>query len=780
MNRKERRAAQKRGGPAMTPMAATLAQAFRAHQTGYRSEAERLYRDVLAVEPRNAAALHLLGALMHQSGRTDEAVSLMRQAIAIEPRNPDYHYNLGSALVAAGRMTDAIEPLSKAIALKPQYAEAHFEIGNAYARSGQLDSAEKSLRRALDLQPANAAIMNNLGRVLRAMDRAEDAAAIWQRAVTLQPGLAIAHLNIGMVRHEQSRLDDAEQSLRRALEIQPDFPEATQQLAAVMISRGRAHDALPLVAQALARSESPDLKATFAQSRLAAQEFRPDHQTRTLFQRAIAEAWIRPAMLAPLGALILKAHPTIGQSIRRVAGQWGNVPASQLLPIDAEIEAAAQEPLFSVVLNAAANIDVEIERFLTVLRASLLQRAQSSAPASDKAIDLYASLARQCFMNEYVFAETEDERTRVHALQTAICNAIRNNDAIAPLQLAALAAYRPLYRLDGAEALSKRNWPESIRALLTQQIDAPLEEAGLRASIPALTQVADHGSEEPQDGPSPRWGKAATTLRPLPLDYVLRTSLPNLGPLSIDGTAPDVLIAGCGSGERAVEAALSYQNSRVLAVDESVDDLAYGRRQAQACGLQGITFARAELSSLASIGRSFDVIEWSSLLRSADPRATWDTLASLLRPGGVMRVGLLSEPLHAMIAAVQDFAKQGNYLPNIEGVRQLRQNLLRLPADNGAAKAALSSDFFATGTCRALAFGLHHQRLTLPEIAAMLEGNYLELLGVEVPSDIRQAFAKRFPDPAARTDLAAWHAFERAQANAFGLSFQLWLRKRRA
>ena len=39
----------------MSPMAAMLADAFRAHQAGHRSDAERLYRDVLSAEPRNAA-----------------------------------------------------------------------------------------------------------------------------------------------------------------------------------------------------------------------------------------------------------------------------------------------------------------------------------------------------------------------------------------------------------------------------------------------------------------------------------------------------------------------------------------------------------------------------------------------------------------------------------------------------------------------------------------------------------------------------------------------------
>jgi len=109
----------------------------------------------------------------------------------------------------------------------------------------------------------------------------------------------------------------------------------------------------------------------------------------------------------------------------------------------------------------------------------------------------------------------------------------------------------------------------------------------------------------------------------------------------------------------------------------------------------------------------------------------------------------------------------------------LRQNLLRLPADNAAAKAARSMDFFTTGTCRGLFFDAHHHRLALPDIAAFLKTNGLELLGVETTPHIRQAFAKRYPGADARTDLAAWHAFEREHPDLFVWWYQLWLRKPR-
>lgn len=704
----------------------------------------------------------------------------MRQAIAIEPRNADYHYNLGCVLNATNRTAEAIEALSKAILLKPQYPEAHFEIGNAYARNSQFDSAETSLRRALELQPANAAIMNNLGRVLRAMYRTEDAIAIWQRSVTLQPDLAVAHLNIGMARFEQNQLADAEQSLRRALAAEPNQPEATQQLAAVLVNLDRAHEAVPLLTEALSRAETAELKATFAQCLLAAQEFRPDQTLRGLFRRAVEEAWIRPAILVPAGTLILKAHPVIGAAIRRIASQWGAVPASQLLPTEAEIAAVAGEPLTATLLQAAPISDIDVERFLTVTRAALLQRAQASGVIDEETIGLCASLARQCFLNEYVFAETDDERSRVHALHTALGNALRGNEPIASQQLAMLAAYRPLYRVDGADLLLKRSWPTSVAALLRQQIEEPLREVALTSALEAATPIATSTAEELQEGPSPRWIKAVTTLRARPVEAVMQTFLPGIGRLQdVASSAPEILIAGCGTGETAIEAAMLYDQSRVLGVDGNAQNLAFGLRQAQSLGLDRVTFQRADLDNLGALGRSFDVIEYGGLHRALDPWKVWSSLVTLLRAGGVMRIGLLGETTRNMLAAAAEFATQGNYQSDIEGIRLLRQNVLRLPSGHAATNTALSSDFFTTGTARALFFGPRGHRVSLLEVQAFADGNGLKLLGVETTPAVRQAFARSFPGVDALTDFTAWHAHFQDHPDSLGAS-QLWMMKTQA
>ena len=62
----------------------TIQQAFNLalqhHQAGRLADAEVLYRQILAVVPGHADALHSLGILAHQLGRDDVAVLVAREA----------------------------------------------------------------------------------------------------------------------------------------------------------------------------------------------------------------------------------------------------------------------------------------------------------------------------------------------------------------------------------------------------------------------------------------------------------------------------------------------------------------------------------------------------------------------------------------------------------------------------------------------------------------------------------------------------------------------------
>ena len=68
----------------MATIPEALAIAIQHHQGGRLQAAEQIYRQILAVEPNHADAIHLLGVIAHQVGKHEVAVEYIRRAIAVE------------------------------------------------------------------------------------------------------------------------------------------------------------------------------------------------------------------------------------------------------------------------------------------------------------------------------------------------------------------------------------------------------------------------------------------------------------------------------------------------------------------------------------------------------------------------------------------------------------------------------------------------------------------------------------------------------------------------
>lgn len=249
MNRKQRRAAKKQTAPAMHGASQSnqkqqiLAEAVRHHQAGQLNEAERLYRQILALDSRHADSLHLLGVIAYQVGRYDSAIELITRAIAIDPAAAAYHSNLGNALKEQGKLSEAVAHYRQAIALKSDYPEAHNNLGNALLEQGRLEEAIASCRTAIALKPDYADAHNNLGIALREIGRFSEAVASSRTAVALRPDYPNAHNNLGNALQQLGRLDEAIVCYRKALDFRPGFADAYNNIANALIALGRLSEA---------------------------------------------------------------------------------------------------------------------------------------------------------------------------------------------------------------------------------------------------------------------------------------------------------------------------------------------------------------------------------------------------------------------------------------------------------------------------------------------------------------------------------------------------------
>jgi len=231
--------------------------ALESHQAGRLAEAERLYRQVLAAEPRHADSLHLLGIVAYQAGRPDLAADLIGQAIAIDGSQASYHSNLGNALKAQARPDEAIACFRRALDLRPDLAPAWNDLGSALQDRGRPDEAASCFRRALDIKPDYAEAHNNLANSLKAQGRSEEAVAAYSRAIELMPRSAEAQYNLGNVLHELGRVDVAIACYGNAVDINPNYADAHHNLGTALCSRGRFEDAKTAYLTALRLGGNP-------------------------------------------------------------------------------------------------------------------------------------------------------------------------------------------------------------------------------------------------------------------------------------------------------------------------------------------------------------------------------------------------------------------------------------------------------------------------------------------------------------------------------------------
>ena len=164
--------------PAQAPDApeAVLARALASHQRGALDEAERGYRQLLAGDPRHAAATHYLGMIAWQRGDVASAEPAFRASIEIDPGVADFHNNLGLLLRDTARAAEALPAFRRAIEREPQWADAYGNLGLAHEALSQWDEARAAFEAALRLAPESAIAHQNLARVLLAQG---DFAAAW-------------------------------------------------------------------------------------------------------------------------------------------------------------------------------------------------------------------------------------------------------------------------------------------------------------------------------------------------------------------------------------------------------------------------------------------------------------------------------------------------------------------------------------------------------------------------------------------------------------------------
>ena len=158
-----------------------VAQAYRLFNQGDADGARQLLEGALRDDPRQYAALHLLGVIAFSRGEFDAAVRWSSKAIAVDPRPGLAFSNLANALISLDRVDEALALYDQALARQPDSAIVHNNRGNALRRIKRSHDAVESYARAVELDGdlANASRMQM--HLLQSAARWDELPAVWAR-----------------------------------------------------------------------------------------------------------------------------------------------------------------------------------------------------------------------------------------------------------------------------------------------------------------------------------------------------------------------------------------------------------------------------------------------------------------------------------------------------------------------------------------------------------------------------------------------------------------------
>ena len=221
-----------------------LEQAIALHKKGKLNPARKIYREVLARQPRNADAHELLGLAAARLGDTAEAIRAFGAAATLNPASFDAVFNLGMAQKQSGRAADAEASFRRALGLMSTNADVHFQLGTVLVEQGRLHDAIASFRAATAASKRHADAHFNLGQVLAAVGDLRGAVTSFGEAAALEPKSAAALIERGRHLLSLHLPDPAIETLTLATEREPKAYDAHALLGAAYRMQGRFAEAI--------------------------------------------------------------------------------------------------------------------------------------------------------------------------------------------------------------------------------------------------------------------------------------------------------------------------------------------------------------------------------------------------------------------------------------------------------------------------------------------------------------------------------------------------------
>jgi len=230
---------------------AVLNQANEQFKAGNLGAAKESFTRVLALDPRNAQALHMLSMIAKHDGDIESALALAQQAIGLEPANPDFHLGLSAIYASQQRLTEALHAYQEALRLSPAIPEWRLVLAAMLIKAGRLDDAMEVYEAGRRAGPPDAKAYFDLGEALMKRRQLNEAEQALQKAATMAPESGGIQFYLAIAYREQDRPTEAEAAARKAIALAPDMPQGWFALGTVLTRQAKHVEAVEHLREAI-------------------------------------------------------------------------------------------------------------------------------------------------------------------------------------------------------------------------------------------------------------------------------------------------------------------------------------------------------------------------------------------------------------------------------------------------------------------------------------------------------------------------------------------------
>ena len=757
-----------------------LKNAVEAHSSGRVQDAEKLYKAILDLQPSHAATNFNIGLLYANAGRHAAALPYLRKSTHLAPENAQSWHLYIRSLLALDETDEAASALRKAhsrglkgdLFLKIDESIRIKQVSLLLKR-GAPHEAYRRAKAALAAFPRSAPLHNLLGSVFASLSEWNKAIDAFQNAISIDPQFYRAFNNLGIAQREKGNAALAINSFMNCISIRPSYPDAYKNMGETYCTLGLFYEAFLVYKNAIENNVADDdvyRAISFTLSNFSFPQSTPGAAEiicHLLDDRNSAT----PESVAVAAVSLLKCDPFI----RNALSSGTDPEENQVLEC---LVRMSNMPLLLSLMSACPVPDLEFETLFTRLRCWVLLHIQHLRQRMD-IVRFQQCLALQCYITEYIYAETAGETEAAASLEKALEEQVLANASPEPAAIACLASYRPLHEYDWSRRLAPS---AELAALYSQQIVENGRMRELRAAIPVLRQIEDRTSLQVQtqyeENPYPRWSTTSVPKEPFTLAEMADFLKLRIAPRDTHKVvSPEILVAGCGTGKQAINLASSLRNAHVVALDLSRQSLGYAKLKAVDYGLDNIVFYQGDISDVGLLNRKFDIVQCGGVLHHmADPLSGWRSLLDALKPGGLMNVALYSALARKDITRIRTEAAASRASPSREELSNVRTKIIA-EKDRYPEYLLQSSEFYNRSMFRDLFLHVQEVCFTIGEIGAALRDLDLTFCGFVLDEGVLGKFRAANPSPDALYDLDRWQAFETDNPDTFREMYQFWCQK---